>query len=106
KLIRACVCLHHGEIVLDEEQCVSLLDETIHHFRQLSNVVEMQTRRRLIHDVKLPSALAMSSCMLACSLDSLCVAPRESRGCLSEAQIAEADLLQLPERLAEFFFAN
>src|SRR4029079_13402986 len=106
KLIRACVCLHHGEIVLDEEQCVSLLDESIHHFRQLSNVVEMQTRRRLVHDIKLPSALSICRCKLARNLDTLSLATRESRCCLSESEICEADLLQLPESLPEFFFAN
>ena len=47
------------EVVLDQQNRVSLLDEPIHHLGELSDVVEVESRRRLVHDVQL-SARSLS----------------------------------------------
>ena len=45
--------LDHIEIVFDDDECVSLIDEPLQHTRKFPDVVEMQSRRRFVHDVQL-----------------------------------------------------
>ena len=44
--------LDHVEIVLDDDDRVSLLHETVEHLEQLVDVVEMQAGRRLVENVE------------------------------------------------------
>src|SRR5262245_55270296 len=80
--------------------------ETVEHLCEFANVVEMEPRRRLIHHVQLLAALSPREHELSRDLQSLCLSAGQRRRRLSEPQIAETDLLQLPECLAELFFAR
>src|SRR2546423_9390447 len=66
----------------------------------------MQSRRRLVHDVELLTGLLARQGELAGDLESLRFAARESRRWLAQSEIAQADLLQLPQRLTEPLFAR
>ena len=94
------------EVVLDEHERVSGVDETIEDLGELTNVLEMKAGRRLVHDVELLAALLARQRELARDLQSLRLAAGERRRRLAESQIAESDLLQLPERLAELLLAR
>ena len=63
----------------------------------------MQSGGGFVHDVDLPSASAFSRHEFARDLDPLRLASRQGRGRLPEPQVAESHLLQLPERLTQFF---
>src|SRR5215831_13816658 len=93
------------EVVLDQYERVPGVDEAVEHARQLSNVVEVQSRGGLVHRVQIASAL-FSERQLPRNLEALRFAARERRRRLAEPQITKPDLLQLPERLAEFLFAR
>ncbi len=82
------------------------VDEAIEHVRELANVVEVQPRGRLVHDVELAATLSACRRQLARDLDALRLAAGERRRRLAESQVAESDLLQLPERLAELLLAR
>ena len=45
--------LDHIEIVLDQHQSVTLLQQAVEHFRQLADVLEVQARSGLVHHVHL-----------------------------------------------------
>src|SRR4051812_10218327 len=40
------------EIVLDHDNCVAAVDETVHQMQQLGDVIEVQTGGRLVEDVQ------------------------------------------------------
>src|SRR5439155_18976219 len=84
--------LDHVEVVLDDEQRVSRLEELLERREQLRNVVEVQPRRRLVEDVQ--ETLAAVRRQVRRDLDPLRLAARERRRRLTEPQIAEADPLQ------------
>src|SRR5687768_2449468 len=64
------------EVVLDEHEGVSCVDESVEHAGELANVLEMQAGCRLIHDVQLLSAGTLRQRELACDLDALRFASR------------------------------
>src|SRR5437868_7516421 len=66
----------------------------------------MQSRRRLVHDVELLTGLLARQGELAGDLESLRFAAGESRRWLAQSEIAQADLLQLPQCLTEPLFAR
>ncbi|HMC53692.1 MAG TPA: hypothetical protein VKH19_00855 [Gemmatimonadaceae bacterium] len=45
------------EVVLDEHERVSCVHESLEHLRELQDVLEVQARRRLVHEVELASRL-------------------------------------------------
>jgi len=79
--------------VLDEDQGVSGIDQPIHHVRQFADVIEMESRRGLVHDVQLFAAPFSGERQLARHFDALRFAARECRRRLTEAQVAKSDLL-------------
>src|SRR5687768_2662211 len=66
----------------------------------------MEAGGRLVHDVELPSRSLARGRQLSGDLDTLRLPSGQSRRRLSEAQIPESHLLQLPESLAELLFAR
>ncbi len=44
--------LDHLEIVLDDDHGVAQVGQTVNHFQQVLDVVEVQSRGRLVEDVK------------------------------------------------------
>ncbi len=92
--------LDHVEVVLDDEQRVSGLDQLAERRQQLGDVVEVQAGGRLVEDVE--QAVAAERRQVRGNLDALRLAARQRRRRLSEAQVAEADLvehLQPPQHL-------
>ena len=65
------------EVVLDEHERVAGVDEPIEHLRELSNVVEVQAGRRLVHHVELLSGLLAREHSSRAIL-SRCASPPES----------------------------
>src|SRR5689334_15174742 len=65
----------------------------------------MKTGRGLVHDVELFAGLLSGECELARDLQPLRLTARECRRGLAESEVAEPDLLKLPQRLAELLFA-
>src|SRR5262249_21442786 len=45
-------CLHHVEMVLDDEDRIARVDETVEHREELLDVVEVEAGRRLVEDVQ------------------------------------------------------
>src|SRR5882762_8798116 len=92
--------------LLDQHQRVTLLEKPVENFRQLPNVLQMEARRRLVQHVQLLAGFLSRQRQLARDLDALRLSPRQCRRRLPKSNVAESDLLQLPERLAEFFLAR
>src|SRR5882762_2752213 len=89
--------LHDVEMVLDDEHGVAGVDEPVEYTAQRSDVVEVQSRRRLVQDVKLaPATFPARERQLAGDLQALCLATRQRGRGLAEPQVAEPDLLQVP----------
>ena len=84
--------LDHVEIVLDHDDRVPLLDETVEHFEQLVDVVEVQAGRRLIENVE--GLARVGACQLGGQLDPLGFAARKRRCGLAEREIIETDRAQ------------
>ena len=85
--------LDHVEVVLDQHEGVSLLQQPVEYFRQLPDVLEMKSGGRLVHHVHLLSRLLAGHRELACDLDALRFSTGERRRRLSEPKIAKAHLL-------------
>ncbi|MEX2153023.1 MAG: hypothetical protein WD825_06750 [Gemmatimonadaceae bacterium] len=94
------------EVVLDEHHCVSRVHQPVEDVRQLLDVLEMEARGWLVHQVQLPSGPPVRRRELPRDLEALGFASRERRRRLAEPEIAKPHLLELPERLAELFLAR
>src|SRR5262249_8109271 len=84
--------LDHVEVVFDDEERVPGLEQLFEGCQQLRDVVEMQSRRRLVEDVE--QALAARGRQMGGNLDALRFAARERRGRLAETQVPEADFVE------------
>src|SRR5262249_48562860 len=88
------------EIVLDDEQRVSRFEELPERGEQLRDVIEMQARGRLVENVEKPFTAVRRQ--VRRDLDPLSLTTRQRRSRLSQAEVAEADLvehLQTPQHL-------
>ena len=45
---------HHIQIVFDNADRISLLDQLVQHFKQLFDVLKMQARRRFVQNIQRP----------------------------------------------------
>src|SRR5438552_15555086 len=63
--------LDHVEIVLDENECVALLEKPVEDPPQLLDVFEVKTCCRLVHHIEAPSRLSSRQRELARDLDAL-----------------------------------
>src|SRR3989449_10109194 len=80
------------EVVLDDEDRVASIHEAIEHAEELLDVVEVEPRRRFVHDVEHVARRARAE--LGGDLEPLRLAPRKRRRGLAQAQVAEADVLE------------
>src|SRR5262245_33239509 len=88
------------EIVLDDEQRVSRFEELPERGEQLRDVIEMQPRGRLVENVEKPFTAVRRQ--VRRDLDPLSLTTRQRRSGLSQAEVAEADLVehvQTPQHL-------
>ena len=88
-------------MVLDDDHRVPGVDQAIEHLDQHADVVEVEAGGRLVEDIELAAVALAGAGQLAGDLEPLRFAARERGGRLAEPQVAEADLLQLPEGGAE-----
>ena len=79
-------------MVLDDEHGISTLHQACQHLKQVLNISEVQARRGLIENVQGASRAAPAQ--LAAELDTLRLATRKRGRSLSQAHIAQTDLLQ------------
>ncbi len=78
--------------MFDHHHGIAGIDETVQHLQQLLNVIEVQSRRRLVENVKrLPRA---APAKFAGQLDALRLAARQGRGGLAELDVVESHVVQ------------
>src|SRR5437016_7782083 len=87
------------EMVLDHEHRMAGVDEPVEHRAQRPDVVEVQPCRRLVEDIELAPGAAFSTREreLAGDLQALGLTARQRGRGLAEPQIAQPDLLQVPQ---------
>src|SRR5688500_17644927 len=94
------------DVVLDDDDGVAAVGEAAQHGDELAHFTAGQTRRRLIEDVDAMAALLARADQLARDLQALRFPAGQRRCGLADAQVAESDLLQLPQHLTESVFAD
>ena len=82
--------LNHVEIVLDNDNRIAAVHEALQNDEQLVDIRRMQSRRRLVENVKCLTRAALGQ--LRRELDALCLAAAKRRGGLSERNVAEPDV--------------
>src|SRR4051812_21028994 len=88
-------------MMLDHEYGVAGIDQPIQHVDQDPHVVEVKPGGRLVQDVEL-SALSFAGLgQFSGNLQPLCFTARERRRRLTEPEIAQPYLLELPERMTQ-----
>src|SRR2546426_1096759 len=87
------------EMVLDHEHRVAGVDEAVEHAAQRPDVVEVQAGRRLVEEGELAprAGFPARERQLAGDLQALRLAARERGRRLAEPQVAQPDLLQVPQ---------
>ena len=93
--------LDHVQVMLDDQHGVPRIHQAVEHADQHPHVVEVQPGGRLVEDVELPPRLLARLRQLPRDLEPLRLAARERGGRLAQPQVAEPDLLQVPERRAQ-----
>ena len=83
---------HHVHVVFNHENGVALLDEGIEARQQAADVVEMETRGRLVQDEERGGAVLERE--IVGQFHALVFAARECAGGLSQFDISEADILE------------
>ena len=82
--------LDHVEVVLDDDHRVADVHQSVEHFEQLVDVVEMEPGCRLVQDVKRSTRARTGQ--FGSELDALRLAAGERRCGLAERQVVEADV--------------
>ncbi|MNC34463.1 hypothetical protein D3C75_828980 [compost metagenome] len=80
------------QVVLDDDYGVAPIPQLVQHLEQLLDVVEVQTRGRLVQDIEGLAGVALGE--LPRQLDPLRLAPRQGSGRLAEPDIGEAHVHQ------------
>jgi hypothetical protein len=88
-------------MVLNDQHGVPGVDQAVEHLEEDADILQVEPRGWLIQDVQFAAAPAAGAGELPGNLESLRLPSREGRGRLAEAQVAQADLLQVPERLPQ-----
>src|SRR5690348_13977926 len=89
------------QVVLDDHNGVSGVDQAIQYVDEHSDVVEVQPGGGLIQNVELPTLALSGLGQLAGDLETLRFTPGECRGRLAQPEVPQPDLLQLPQGAAE-----
>ena len=87
------------EVVLDDEDRVAAVDEPVEDLEQLVHVGEVEAGRRLVQEVERLARRPPRE--LGRELDALRLAARERRRRLPEVDVAEADVVQRLELVAD-----
>ena len=74
-------CLNQIQVVLDQQNASAIVNQSLERLQQLGDVIEVQTRRRLVEDVQVVLA-APELAEFAGELDPLGLAPGQDRRCL------------------------
>jgi hypothetical protein len=82
----------HIEVVFDDNQRVTCLDEFLERGEQLRDVVEVKAGCRFVENVEQPFAAIRRE--VRRNLDPLCFPARERRRRLAETEIPETDLVE------------
>jgi hypothetical protein len=82
--------LDHVEVVLDDDDGVALVDETVQNEQELAHVFEVQSRCRLVENID--ASTHRSLLQLGRELDALRLSPGQGRRALAEPHVAEADV--------------
>src|SRR5262249_12649475 len=82
----------HVEVVFDDDQRVTCLDELLERGEQLRDVVEVKARGRFVEDVQQPFAAKRRE--VRGNLDPLRFPARQRRRGLAKAKITKADLVE------------
>ena len=91
--------LDHIKVVLDHDDAISAVNESVQHLKEALNIGEVQASGRLIKDVR--RATGGATRKFGRELDALRLATRERGSWLTKAQIAEAHLAQGLETIAD-----
>src|SRR5262249_1407354 len=83
-------CLDDVEVVLDNDDGVSQIDEAVQHLEQLVDVVGVQAGRRFVEAVRRPARVGTTQ--LGGKLDALRLAAGQRRRRLSQRQVVEANV--------------
>ena len=95
--------LHHIEIVLNDHEGVSTLEQGIEGMEQSTDVVEVQSRGGFVEDEECGHCALLSE--IVSQFDTLIFTSRESRGRLSEFDVAQSHILQGTEAIDNLFLA-
>src|SRR5690606_5024103 len=82
------------EVVLDDDDRVAFVDQSLQHEKQLADVLEVQAGRRLVENVDRPSGRSLLQ--LGGELDALGLTTAERRRRLTEADITETHVVEGP----------
>ena len=90
---------HDIQIVFDHHDRIALIDQFMKHFQQLSHILEMQTRRRLVQDIERAPRAPLRQ--LFRQLHPLRLAARQGRRLLAHLDIAQTHTHQRVHLLAD-----
>ena len=91
--------LDHVEVVLDHDHRVAAVDQPVQHLEQQAHVLEVQAGRRLVEDVERAPGVPLGQ--LGGELHALRLAAGQRRRGLAEVDVAEPDVVQRLELLAD-----
>jgi len=80
------------EIVLDNDHRIAMIDESIEHFKEFCEVVEVEAGRGFIEQIE--RLAGVGPCEFGGQLDALGFAAGERRRALAEREVIEADVAQ------------
>ena len=80
------------EVVLDDDDGVALVDESVEHLHEGADVLEVESCGGLVEDVE--GATGVLLCEFGGEFHALALSARKSGGGLTELDVAEADFLQ------------
>ena len=89
--------LDHFQVVLDHEHRVSGIHQAVQHLEELPHIVAREASRGFVQDVELAPLLSGGPRQLPSDLEALSLTTGQGRGRLSELEVSETDLLELPE---------
>src|SRR5439155_6438357 len=87
--------LHDVQVVLDDDDRIPRVDETVEYLEEALDVGEVKAGRRLVEDVQGPAG--GTPAQLGRELDALRLTTRERRCSLAEVDVAETDVVQRAE---------
>ena len=95
--------LDNVEVMLDDDNAVSPLDQRVESFEQFSDVVEMQAGGRLVEDEEGRVGLFLTQ--VVSQFDALVFASRQGGRRLSQLDVAQTDFLQRLQFLYNLFLS-